>query len=145
MSKRTKTNDMGLSRQQDLFEGGVEVGELDILFDLKQMMSRLVGDNTKDRFQVTHDMSLALNRTVSKEMLDKYTSSDMDYEIGAVKLAAFCRAVNSHAPFSLLLGPLGCEVVTAADMKYLKLARLEEQQRQIQLEIHTLRTQCGIK
>lgn len=145
MSKRPMKTDKGISAQQGLFDEGMGEGSMDLLLNVKQMMSRLISSSHKDRFDICTDISRATSRSITKEMLDKYTSSDLDYEIGAVKLAAFCRSVGSLEPFSLLVHPLGAEIITDADVRYLKLARLEEQRRMIDQELQIVRAQCGLK
>jgi hypothetical protein len=134
--------------QQGLFDTGLSEGALDIILGLKQLMSRLIavcGKEGKDRYIIAAEISRLTLRDLSKEMLDKITSSDPAYRPDAVMLAAFCHVVGSLEPFHYLLEPLGAEVVTAGDMKFLKLARLEEQRRKLEHEILIVRSQCGIK
>lgn len=145
MSKRTHTVDKGLSNQGSLFDSGLSEGSLDIILGLKQLMSRLISTCGKDRYIIAAEISRLTLRDLSKEMLDKITSSDPAYRPDAVMLTAFCQVVGSMEPFHYLLEPLGAEVVTAGDMKFLKLARLQEQQRQLEQEIMKVRAQCGIK
>jgi hypothetical protein len=144
MSKRQKQIDTGVSSQGCLFATGMSEGELDIILGLKQLLSRLIAACGKDRYMIAAEISRLTLRDLSKEMLDKITSSDPAYRPDAVMLAAFCNVVGSLEPFHYLLEPLGAEVVTAGDLKFLKLARLEEQRRKLEQEIMTCRKQCGI-
>ncbi len=144
MSKHNKQIDAGLSGQGCLFDSGMSEGALDIILGLKQLMSRLISACGKDRYMISAEISRLTLRDLSKEMLDKITSSDPAYRPDAVMLLAFGVVVGSQEPFSYLLGHVGGEVVTEGDMKFLKLARLEEQRRRLDQEIMTTRKQCGI-
>jgi len=145
MSKRKVQTEKGISKQGALFDSGMSEGSLDIILGLKQLMSRLISASGKDRYIIAAEISRLTLRDLSKEMLDKITSSDPAYRPDAVMTVAFSQVCGSLEPFHYLLEPLGAEVVTAADMKFLKLARLEEQRRQLEAEIMRVRTQCGIK
>lgn len=145
MSKAKRGIEKGSSSQGTLFDSGLSEGSLDIVLGLKQLMTLLIRGCGKDRYIITAEISRLTLRDLSKEMLDKITSSDPAYRPDAVMLTAFCQVVGSLEPFSYLLDPLGAEVVTASDMKFLKLARLEEQRRQIEAQIMQVRAQCGIK
>jgi hypothetical protein len=131
--------------QPDLFDSGMSEGALDIDLGFRQLLSRIMHDCPKDRYQIAAEMSRLLATTCSKEMLDKYTASDPHNGMRAVTLTAFCFVTGTFEPFSYLLDPLKAEVVTAGDMKFLKLARLEEQRRKLEQEIQIVRSQCGIK
>lgn len=145
MSKRSRKIEGVASSQGSLFDSGLSEGSLDIILGLKQLMSRLIAACGKDRYIIAAEISRLTLRDLSKEMLDKITSSDVAYRPDAVMLVAFCQVAGSLEPFHYLLQPVGAEVVTAADMKFLKLARLEEQKRQLEQEIMKVRSQCGIK
>lgn len=144
MSKHRRQTEVGVSAQGSLFDIGMSEGSLDIILGLKQLLSRLIAASGKDRYIIAAEISRLTLRDLSKEMLDKITSSDPAYRPDAVMLTAFCRVVGSMDPFHYLLEPLGGEVVTAGDMKFLKLARLEEQRRKLEQEIMAIRKQCGI-
>lgn len=149
MSKRKPVTERGLSSQGNLFDANLSEGSLDIILGLKQLMSRLItayhATTGKDRYHIAADISRLTLRDLSKEMLDKLTSSDPAYRPDAVMLTAFCQVVGSLEPFHYLLEPLGAEVVTEGDMKFMRLARLEEQRRQLEQQIMQARAQCGIK
>jgi hypothetical protein len=131
--------------QQDLFDGGKEEGALDIDLGHRQCLSRAMQASGKDRYQIAAEMSRLMATTISKEMLDKYAASDPHNGMRAVMLTAFCFVTGTMEPFSYLLEPLDAEVITSGDMKWMKLARLEEQRRRLDLEIQQTRSQCGIK
>lgn len=145
MSKRNPEITAALSVQPDLFDSGKAEGALDIDLGHRQCLSRAMQHSGKDRYQIAAEMSRLMATTISKEMLDKYAASDPHNGMRAVMLTAFCFVCGTMEPVSYLLEPLSAEVVTAGDMKFLKLARLEEQRRKIEMEIQIVRSQCGIK
>lgn len=145
MSNRKAKIDTGLSAHPGLFDTGLSEGALDVLLGLKQLMSREMTECKKDRYQIAAEISRLTQRDVSKEMLDKYVSADPAYRPPADMLVAFCYVVGSREIFRYLLEPLNAEVVDPDEMKYLKLARLEEKRRQLEAEIQQVRSQCGIK
>lgn len=145
MSKRKSEIADALSIQPDLFDNGKEEGALDIDLGYRQCLSRAMQHSGKDRYQIAAEMSRLMATTVSKEMLDKYAASDPHNGMRAVMLTAFCFVTGTMEPFHYLLEPLAAEVVTAGDMKFLKLARLEEQKRKLESEIQICRASCGIK
>lgn len=145
MSKQKTKIENGNSSQGNLFDSSLSEGALDIILGLKQLMSRLISACGKDRYMIAAEISRLILRDLSKEMLDKITSSDAAYRPDAVMLVAFCQVTRSLEPFHYLLEPLNAEVVTAGDVKFLKLARLEEQRRKLDHEIQVVRSQCGIK
>lgn len=145
MSNRKSKITDSISIQPDLFDNGMSEGALDIDIGHRQCLSRAMHACGKDRYQIAAEMSRLMATTVSKEMLDKYSASDPHNGMRAVMLTAFCFVTGTLEPFHYLLEPLGAEVVTAADMKFLKLSRLEEQKRKLETEIQICRSQCGIK
>lgn len=145
MAKKNQGIEKGMSMQPELFDNGMAEGALDIDLGHRQCLSRAMSASGKDRYQIAAEMSRLMATTVSKEMLDKYAASDPHNGMRAVMLTAFCFVCGTYEPFHYLLDPLGAEVVTAGDMKFLKLARLEEQRRQLEQQIQVVRSQCGIK
>lgn len=145
MSKRNAATGYEMSRQVDLFDTELEEGSMDVSLGFRQCLSRAISACGKDRYHVAAEVSRLTRTNFSKDMLDKYTSSDIAYGIRAEVLPAACRVISSFEPFHYLLEPLKAEVVTAGDMKFLRLARLEEQRRQLEAEIMQVRSQCGIK
>lgn len=145
MSKNRAKVDKAVSGHPGLFDTELSEGAFDILFGLKQLMSREMRDCGKDRYQIAAEISRLTQRDVSKEMLDKYVSSDPAYRPPGDMLVAFAHVVGSLGVFRYLLEPLGSEVVNPEDVNFLKLARLEEQKRQLDSEIMQVRAKCGIK
>lgn len=145
MSKRTTKTDSRLSSQRDLFDTGMEEGALEISLGFRQCLSRSIHGCGKDRYLVAAEVSRLTKSNFSKDMLDKYTSSDPAYGLRAEVLTALCQVIGNMEPFRYLLEPLGYDLIGPDDAKFLKLAKLEEQRRALDLEIQQLRSKCGIR
>ncbi|MFB3926390.1 MAG: hypothetical protein ACE14T_10090 [Syntrophales bacterium] len=114
-----------------------------ILF--KKALSKSLTSCKDSRFQVAAKISELANHNISKDILDKYTSRNEDYEIRAVDLPAFCLVTKTIKPFSVLVAPLGCNVLNPEDSKHLKLAKLLQQQKSLAIEIARTEAELGIK
>lgn len=134
-----------ISGQKELFDNGLPEGALDIGLGLRQCLSRAIAESGLDRWRVVSEISRLTGATISKEMLDKYTSSNVDYCIKVETLPAFCHVVGSLEPFRYLLEPLGSDILKPEDMDLLRLARLQEEERRIQAEIMQIRAKRGLK
>ncbi len=108
---------------------------MDVALGFKQSLSRAIAGCGKDRYLIAAEISRATQRDVSKEMLDKYTSSDAAYRLPAEVLPAFCHVTGSLEPFRYLLDPLGSDVLNPDDRDLIELARLQEQQKAIETKI----------
>jgi hypothetical protein len=116
-------------------------GSLDVLLGLKQLMSREMSG--LDRYLVAAQISRLTGRDLSKDMLDKYVSSDTSYRPPADMLPAFCHMVNSIKVPSYLVEPLGADVINPEDRDLLDLARLMEKQKELETQIMTIRARRG--
>ena len=79
MSKRSAKTDSRMSAQRDLFDTGLEEGALDVSLGFRQCLSREISACGKDRYHVAAEVSRLIKASFSKDMLDKYTSSDPSY------------------------------------------------------------------
>lgn len=145
MSKRRSQIDTGLSNQGNLFDTGGSEGLFDVLLGLKQLMSKQITASGQDRYDIAASVSRMTLRDMSKDMLDKLTSSDPAYEPGVLKLAAFCVSTGSFAPFSYVLNVVNRDVIDPANRDLLRLAQLAEQKRTIELEMQQIQVKRGIK
>ena len=145
MSKVTKKTDRSMSAQQGLFDTGLSEGALDIALGFRQALSRAISGCGKDRYLIAAEISRLTQRDMSKEMLDKYTSSDPQYRYPAECLSAFCRVTGTLEPFRYLLEPLDADVLHPEDRDLVELARLTEQRCSIEARIMTIRAKRGIK
>jgi hypothetical protein len=142
MSNRKARIDKRVSTQQGLFDTTLVEGSLDVLLGLKQLMSREM--NGADRYLVAAQISRLTGRDLSKEMLDKYVSSDTSYRPPADMLVAFCHVVGAMKVFSYLLEPLESDVLYPEDRDLVKLARLQEQHQEIELQMMEIRRKRGL-
>ncbi|MDD2319138.1 MAG: hypothetical protein PHO83_03705 [Geobacteraceae bacterium] len=145
MSKRNTKLDESLSVQKLLFDTEVAEGIFDISLGFRQCLSRTIHSCRKDRYQIAGEVSRLTQGSFSKDMLDKYTGSDTSYGIRAEALPAVCHTLGSLEPFRYLLEPLGSDVLNPEDRDLVRLARLEEQKRNLDAEIMQLRAKRGIR
>ena len=142
MANRKSKIDKGLSTQQGLFDTTLSEGSLDVLLGLKQLLSREM--NGSDRYLIAAQISRLTGRDLSKEMLDKYVASDASYRPPADMLVAFCQVVGSLKVFRYLLEPLESDVLYPEDRDLVQLARLQEQQREIEAQMLEIRRKRGL-
>lgn len=145
MSK-TKKNSMDiLSNQGGLFDPEISEGRLDLSHCLRGALSLALRKCPESRWQVAAKISELAGRTISKEMLDQYTSEKPEYRLPAETLPAFCYVTKTINPFAVLLAPIGCSVSDPSESKFIKLARLKVQETSISQEIVRLEAELGIK
>jgi len=145
MSNCKKKLHTEMSDQGRLFDSEIIEGALDVSLSFRGALSKAISRCKDSRWQIAAKISELTNRNISKDMLDKYTSSNLDYALRAEDLTAFCAVTKSLEPFRVLLEPLGCEVVDPKESKYVRLVRLERENARLQQEIERLRYELGIK
>jgi len=134
-----------LSGQGSLFDDKITEGGLDLSLIFRDSLSKALRKSPDSRWQIVAKISELTNHSISKDMLDKYTSSNLDYGFRAEDLTAFCAVTGSIDPFRVLLEPLGCDVLTPGEHDWIKLAKLEKENTQQQREIAELRLKLGIR
>lgn len=143
MAKPHGTIDTRISKQQGLFDNGIEEGAFDIALGLKQTLARdLKGF---DRYLVAAQISKAMLKDISKDSLDKKLSSDPAYQPGLIETAVICKITGSLEPFRYVLEYLGSDVLNPEDRDLIDLARLQEQERIIKTRIDAIRAKRGLK
>lgn len=145
MSNRNKKLHTVLSGQGDLFDTEISEGALDLSLIFRDSLTKALSACKDSRYQVAAKISEFTRRNLSKDMLDKFTSANLDYGFRAEELTAFAAVTRSLEPFRVLLAPLNCDVATPEDNTLLKLARLTQQRNHLSVEITRLETQLGIK
>jgi len=145
MSNHSHKRHPASSAQPDLFDTSLAEGAFDIALGFRQTLSRAIHNCGKDRYQIAAEVSRLTGHNLSKDMLDKYTSSDPAYGIRAEVMTALCYVVNSLEPFRYLLEPLAADVLLPEDKDLVRLARLTEQRLTIDNEINQLRIKRGLK
>jgi hypothetical protein len=145
MSIKRKNLHTVLSGQGGLFDTAISEGALDLSLPFRDALSKALSACKESRYQVAGKISELTKRNISKDMLDKYTSSNPDYEFKAVDLPAFCAVTHTIEPFRVLVISLDCDVVNPEDSKHLKLAKLLQQQKSLAIEIARTEVELGIK
>jgi len=134
MSNIKRKTGHSTSAQQSLFDTGLEEGAFDISLGFRQCLSRAISGCGKDRYHIAAEVSRLTRSNFSKDMLDKYTSSDASYGIRAEVLTALCHVMNTLEPFRYLLEPLGSDVLDPADRELMELTRIQEQIKKLESE-----------
>ena len=145
MTNRKKESLAGMSAQQTLFDKELAEGCLDVSLAFRAALSKTISGLDVSRWQIAARISELANRNITKDMLDKYTSSNLDYALRAEDLPALCHVSGSIEPAQILLEPLGYEVISPADGDLVRLARLEKQKIILDMKINDLRRKAGIR
>ena len=145
MIKPKKILHNSLSDQGNLFDIPVAEGILDVSLSFRSALSRAFSRCRDSRYQLAGKLSEFTKRNISKDSLDKFVSSNLDYALRAEDLPATIAVTGSLEHIQVLLDPVGCSVVTPEDNTLLKLARLTQQRNHLSVEIARLETQLGIK
>jgi len=134
-----------VSNQGILFDTSLSEGSLDVALSFRAALSKIFTKCKDSRYQLAGKLSELTRRNISKDSLDKYTSSNLDYALRAEDLPATIAVTGSLEHIQVLLDPVGCSVVTPEDNRLLKLARLTQQRNHLSLEIAKLETELGVK
>ena len=134
-----------LSGQGSLFDTEIKEGALDMSMSFRDALSKALSTCKDSRYQVAAKIAELTRHQISKDMLDKYTSSNPDYGFRAEDLTAFCAVTGSLEPFRILLEPLACEVVDPKDSEYVRLAKLNQQKTRLLTEIAEVELKLGLK
>jgi hypothetical protein len=145
MSKSKNKLNILPSKQGCLFDIPVSEGALDVSLAFRDALSKSLAHCRDSRYQVAAKISELTKRNISKDMLDKYTSSNLDYGFRAEDLTAFCAITGSLEAIRVLLEPISCDVVDPSDSKYVRLAKLTQEKARILAEIARLETELGVK
>jgi hypothetical protein len=144
MSKRTPQIDIRLSNQPTLFDTSTPEGIFDVLLGMKQCMSRDMQKCGVDRYHLAAQISRLTRRDLSKDMLDKYVSSDPAYRPTLDMLTAYVHVTGSYAVPNYLLEPLDASVLRPEDKDLFEMARLQEQRKAIDARILEIAGNRGI-
>jgi hypothetical protein len=145
MSNHHHKKHPAVSAQPELFDNSLAEGTFNVSLGFRQTVSSCIRGCGKDRYQIAAEVSRLIGYSFSKDMLDKYTSSDHAYGLRAEVLTALCYVIGSMEPFRYLLEPLDADVLNPEDKDLVKLARLTEQRLTIDNEIMQLRTKRNLK
>jgi hypothetical protein len=145
MSKMKKDWNIGSSDQGRLFDSEIVEGALDVSMAFRASLTKHITKSKKSRWQIAAMISELSGHNISKDMLDKYTSGNLDYGLRAEALPATLMSVGSLEPGRILFEPLSCDLVDPLESELVRLARLEQENSKLQGEIAALRHKLGIR
>jgi len=145
MAIRKKESLLRMSAQQTLFDKDLAEGCLDVSMAFRSSLSKAISNLKFSRWQIAARISELTNRNISKDMLGKYTSSNLDYALRAEDLTAICQVTGTIEPLQILVDPLGYEIISPEDSDLVTLARLEQKRAQIEIEMSEIRRRRGMK
>lgn len=134
--------------QTDLFRKPVfETREAKTDFDIdrfrsriKRGMSAFMRDHDLDRHQVALDMArLTKTDTLSKAMLDAYTSESKTHEISLPRFKAFVWATGAHSLWDDVISDEGLIILAGDEARLAEIARLQQEQKILGAELKRLR------
>ncbi len=144
MSKKRKDLNGLLSNQGCLFDTEIVEGALDVSMAFRDSLTQALRKHNEGRWQVAAKVSELVGRSISKDMLDKYTSSNPEYGMRAEDLPAFCAVTRSIEPFRTLLDPLNHEVISPEEGDFVRLARIERKVAELSGEAAKIRSRLGL-
>ena len=144
MTKRKLILHNKIPNQDGLFDNEISEGALALNFAFRDVLSKALSKCRESRWQVAAKISELTKHNINKDLIDKYTSSNLSYALRAEDLPAFCFVTNNLQPFEVLLRPLGCEIVDPHESKQMKLARLQQKEAKLKAEIAALRDELGL-
>lgn len=144
MTKPKKDSLARMSAQQTIFDTQLSEGSLDVSMAFRASLTKVISKLPNSRWEISARISELTNRNISKDMLDKYTSSNLDYALRAEDLTAICQVTGSIEPVQVLLDPLGYEVISPADSDLVKLARLTQKRAEIEAQMAEIKRRRGM-
>lgn len=122
-------------RPQPLFEKN----SLNVSHEFRQSISMAIKKSGYSREQIVEMIEVLTGIRISKYILDQATSSKQEYRFPAEVLPAFCFITGSLEPVKILMGSIGCEVLSPEEQRDLKLLRLIKEKERIEREIERLK------
>jgi len=140
MSKRFKSHDIN---QQVLF--GSEISISDYETEMKECLNRVTRNYTKNsatesRYTIAGRISHRLKREITESMLSNYLSTGKEeYHPHNDFILAFCLETGSIEPLQLMAKYLGVGVLSAEEMVYAELARIQKSREDLDRKENELR------
>lgn len=114
--------------------------------EIAHVMGEAIKACSKDRYQISADMSRLLAREVSVNTLDKYTSEASEDHIPNLETAiAFDAATEKTALASLFASKLGCRVLPGKESLMAELGRLGHMKNEIAKQEKAIKHVLGKK
>lgn len=144
-----------LPEQADLFRKPVfETREAKSDLDIDQFRSRIkrgmaayIRDHDLDRNQIAMEMArLTKTDTLSKAMLDAYTSESKSHEISLPRFKAFVWATGAHCLWDDVISDEGLIILAGDEARLAEIARLQQERKALGAELRQLmRTPVNIQ
>jgi hypothetical protein len=131
--------------QNDLFQGAVFASRersdrLDVdrfRLKIKQAMSQAL--NEHDRQVIARDMGLMLGQpSLSKGMLDSYTSPSKAHDISLVRFKALVKTTGANILWDVAVSDDGLLILQGDEPRLAEIARLQQAQREIGVALKRL-------
>lgn len=105
---------------------------------IKQAMAKALTAAPDGREAVAADMARMLGQSLSKGMLDAYTSPSKDHDISLVRFKALARATNDASLWDAAVRDDGLFLLKGDEPRLAEIARLQQAQREISIQIRQL-------
>lgn len=142
MSNCRKNFTKSIAVQGNLFD--TSDGSMDVRLAFRDALSRAIRKSRYSRWQLVGEISRLAGRDITKNLLDKYTSSNLDYAFKAEDLPSVLYVVGDLEPLRVLISPLDIEILNPKDAKIYRLQRLLNKKKNLDSEIEQLSEELGI-
>lgn len=143
MSNNKKLVIPRVSNQGGLFDGEIVEGALDVSLSFRAELSKALSRSKESRWQQAAKISELSRHSITPDMLNKLTSSNLDYALRAEDLPAVIMVTGHLGLARVLLNPIGCDAIDPTESKLIKLARLQQDSERIQAEITKLKQEIS--
>ena len=143
MSNSKQRIDRVASAQLPLIDKTEELqpGDMDMALRLKNALTEAIKGCQHSRYEIAAKVSELTGKDLSKTMLDQYTAESKEaYHFPAELLTAFCRVTGSYEPLAVLLGPLGCSILSGDEAHELEIVRMERRIIKMQRELAEMKS-----
>ncbi len=106
--------------------------------EFRQAISDAIKKSQYSREQIVEKIEFLTGIRFSKHILDQSTSNKIEYRFPAEVLHAFCLITGSIEPLKILANSIGCEVITPEETKEIRLFRLYQEKKKIEMQIKAL-------
>jgi hypothetical protein len=121
-------------QQSDLFPS-LYPGALDIDSAVRGILVDAIRRSKKSREQIAEDMTYLVARSVTKTMLDCWTSETKEHQIPVRHLPAFCQSTGDNRALRLLADRAGMVLITPAEAQLIEVARRLEAKRRADADL----------
>ncbi len=126
-----------------LFESRQPIQTLDMdrfRLRMKTAMAAAIRDSGIRRDEIARSMSDSLRATVSKTMLDAYTSPAKQHDISLVRFKALTRSLPAPGLWDIAVSDEGLIVIEGDEARLAEIARLQQEQRVLSAKIRAMRS-----